>query len=180
MDFHNINCQGKNWIHRVADKDTGINRHHGVVDEARLIYDQGTDKLYYGNHTDWAVITRKFDVIGQNTKMLFGYWPLPDGWTLSTTNNNMTIAITTDSNDIGTTEGSWTITGIQSAGGHNHGGVTGAADAIIASGSSDNRTPRSSWYDHTHTIQVDGDHIHGFDSSWKPAYQRFAEATFTG
>ncbi len=180
MKFDDINCQGKNWLHRVAEKDTGIHRHHGVIDKARFIYNQDDKKLYYGGLTDWNVITRKFDILALDAQMLMGYWPLPDGWNIVTTNNDMTVAITTDSSEVGEITGGWTITGIESAGGHDHGGVTGEPDSTIANGTSDRRTPSSSWRNHTHTLQVDGNHIHGFDSTWRPAWQKFVEAAYIG
>ena len=176
MKFHTVNAQGKFWTQRVTDKDT--THHKNVIDEGRIIYSQLDGKLYYGQESDWTIVMGENDFITTGTTMMFGYVPLPDGWNINLQKNDITVMITLDSDDIGQNSGSWTISGIQTSGDHNHSGETSIEDETIKLGESDIRAPFASWPSHTHTIPSDGTHIHGFNINWRPSYIKFLEATF--
>ena len=150
MKFHTVDVQGKFWTERVADKDT--TRHQNVIDEGRIIYSEADGKLYYGARSDWKQVMGKYDFITSQTKMMFGYFPLPDGWNIITNKNEVLIDITITGDGVGDIEGTWTIQGI--------------------------RSPQAGSNSHTHTIVEDGVHIHGFDINWRPAHIKFAEARF--
>jgi len=79
------------------------------------------------------------DTIPTGTRMLFGSVP-PAGWVLVTDFHDRVLRIVNDSTLVGLTGGSWTITGMVSAGGHTH---------TIAAGGA-----------HTHSISADGSHQH--------------------
>lgn len=175
MKFHTVDVQGKIWTQRVDDKDT--TRHHTAVDEARLIYSRADSRLYFGSYDDWHIVMGKYDFITADTRMLFGYWPLPDGWNINTSKNDMVIQVT-QSGDVGQIDGSWTITGMDQAGLHDHGGETGQADNDIRRGVSDYEDPRAASENHRHTIATDGLHGHGFAVNWRPSYINFVEARF--
>lgn len=184
MKFHTVNVQGKFWTQRVADKDT--TQHKNVIDEARLIYSEDDGKLYYGTQTDWKQVMGTYDFITSDTRMMFGYFPLPDGWNINTTKDDMTVMITQTS-DVGQIEGSWTITGMEYDGIHGHGAAStkfpgyfdlGTSDKSIKRGTSDIHDPRASNNDHFHGILEDGYHSHGFNVNWRPSYIKFLEAKF--
>lgn len=108
-------------------------------------------------------------VFGQNvTKMVFASFPLPPGWTLDTTVSDRTILLTNNTSEVGKTSGSWTITGMNSAGGHNHGGTVGSPTSNALRGTSENTAPQVSTNAHRHSISTDGAHIHTFNGTWRP------------
>ena len=175
MKFHTVDVQGKFWTQRVSDKDT--THHKTGNDGGRLIYSESDGKLYYGGQSDWKIVMGKHDFMETNTRMMFGFFPLPDGWNINLVKNDMTVMISyTD--DIGQIVGSWTITGIQESGAHDHDGVTGPPDATIYAGKSDVENPRAASNSHTHALLSDGIHIHGFNIDWRPSYIKFLEARF--
>ena len=173
MDFYRINDQGKIWIQRVADVSLIGFRDH---DEGRLLYSESDEKLYIATSTEWRELSAEYSVLTANTKMIFGSYPLPVGWNIST-NSGMVIALTTSSGSIGTTDGTWTISGMNNIDSHNHAGVTGTESSYREAKlhSTGNRYTCAARY-HTHTIVADGVHSHTFTSSWRPAHVFFTEA----
>jgi hypothetical protein len=175
MKFHTVDVQGKFWTQRVADKDT--THHKSITDKGRIIYSRADSKLYFGGASDWQVVMGKYDFITSDTRMMFGYFPLPDGWNINVTKDDMSVSVTL-ADDVGTIEGSWTISGMEDAGVHDHGGFTGPPDATILVGKSDVENPRAGSNAHLHSIFADGAHMHGFNIDWRPAYVKFLEAKF--
>ncbi len=159
-----------------------------------MIYSEDDGKLYYGTQTDWKQVMGTYDFITVDSRMMFGYFPLPDGWNINTTKDDMTVMITQTADDVSQTTGSWTITGIESAGAHGHGTLIdashekysswpgkyalGISDKSIKRGTSDIHDPRASNDEHYHAIDEDGYHDHGFNVNWRPAYIKFLEAKF--
>jgi hypothetical protein len=174
MRFDALNSQGKFWLQRVADKDT---ENHNAGDEGRLIYSRDDEKVYLGTDTEWLLLTGLHDVMAVGTQMLFGYWPLPDNWNLLTDNNDTAVMITSAGASVGTNAGTWTISGLDSQGAHDHGGATGGPNKGLLLGGSE-PYDQCAGPSHTHSIQVDGLHTHTFDGTWRPAYVKLAEGEY--
>jgi hypothetical protein len=170
MKFHRIDIRGKFWLPQVDDHST--EPHYGKVDEGRMFYSKSTDAVYFGDQDEWVLITRRQDVLVDGTKVLMGKYPLPNYWNIDFTANDLVPLISNDELQAGSLGGSWSITGLETAGAHDHGGVTGSANNSIVIGSSDIYTSVAR-DTHTHTLQVDGLHSHTFDGSWRPAYTKF-------
>ena len=116
----------------------------------------------------------QYDVFTALTTTLFGKWPLPPGWNIANKNDAI-LHITTTGGSVGAIAGSWTITGIDIQGSHDHAGVTGQAIGSFRIGDSNAKNKRASLVKHTHSLQVDGLHSHAFADSWRPAYTKLVE-----
>lgn len=171
MDFFKIDSQGKLWIQRIDD----INLiGHTASDERRLVYSKSDEKVYIGTSTEWRSLAIEYSVIDAGAKMLFGSYPLPVGWNIKN-HNDMMVIITTHSSLIGSSSGSWSITGIANSQSHNHSGWTNTATTSIVIRKYDaHRVERPVW-SHKHSIAADGIHKHSFDASWRPEFIKFAE-----
>lgn len=174
MRFDKTEIIGNIWLHRVADKDT--ERHRSITDEGRLIYAESQQKVYFGDDTDWQLLTSKYDVLTSGTKMLMGDWPLPTGWNIVSTNGDKAIILTNSGAEVGSTGGSWTISGIDQQGSHNSHSI-GKPTVTNYLGSSELYTTVG-WYNHVHTLVVDGLHDHSFDGTWRPKYVKFVQAEY--
>lgn len=172
--FYEIDAQSKFKSHRVLDKDTET--HNGYVDKARLIYSEADKRLCIGGLSGWNIITTPYDVFDKNTKVLFGSYPLPTGWNLDTAWNDRVVLLTDTSSETGDTGGSWTVTGINTAGSHTHttslGTETGNVDyvAIVSDYSASQA--------HTHDVSSDGGHIHSHSPGWRPYNIRYCVAEY--
>lgn len=174
MRFDKIEVIGKLWLHIVADKDT--ERHRSGTDEGRFIYAQAQEKVYFGNASDWVLLTTAHDVLAANSKLLMGSFPLPTGWNIKTDNDDFAIMVTPSGGEVGDTEGSWIITGLDQQGSHDDHTLGGPTETVLL-GSSRLWT-QVGLFDHTHTLIVDGVHSHTFDGTWRPAYVKFCEAEY--
>jgi hypothetical protein len=172
MDFHNINNQGKIWVQRVDDISL---IGHTADDESRLVYSKSDDRIYIGTSTEWRVLAIEYSVIDQNSKMLFGSYPLPVGWNISNINDTM-VSLTTATGSIGIYSGNWTITSIGQSDTHNHGGYTNLSTYLRSVRSYDAHRVTRPYYAHKHSILADGAHTHTFDGTWRPEYVKFCEA----
>ena len=176
--YHEINIKGKHWLHRIADKDTYT--HEGTVDKARMIYSEDDESIYIGSGVAWAKLATAYDVLGQNSKVLMGTFPLPTGWNIDTTDDDIMILFTSTEENIDTvpSPGGWYLAGLEEAGLHNHAGRTkGPQNGTIVIGKSelyldvgDDR--------HNHNITYDGQHGHSFDNTWRPAYIKYCVAEY--
>ncbi len=162
--FFEIETKGKHWLHRVDDVDT--HSHGGDPDEGRVIYSKSDKRIYLGNTLTWNLVTTPYDVIGQNIKVLMGKFPLPTGWNLDTTYNDISILLSNDESDVDTTGGSWTITGINLGGGHAHGGTTGYGNSQLLIGYSEPYAVTQK-LNHRHSISTETGHFHFFDGAWR-------------
>lgn len=170
MDFHRINDQGKLWIQRVDDISL---IGHTVNDEGRLVYSKSDDKVYIATSTEWLELAIEYSVISTGTKMLFGSYPLPTGWNI-TAYDDIMVTITNNSVYVGSTNGSWYITGLQSDGSHDHTGLTGKCTITAHIGGDVIQIAHA---DHKHSILADGLHTHEFDGQWRPNHVKFCEAS---
>jgi hypothetical protein len=174
--FHEISIKGKHWLHRIADVYT----HEGSVDKARMVYSEDDEKVYVGSGTAWLKFTTAYDVLGQGSKVLMGTFPLPTGWNIDTTDDDIMPTFTPIEGNIDTVHGAatWTIVGIQGGGAHNHGGRTkGAQGDTILIGESDiyNYVGDDK---HNHNIQNAAVHFHSFTNTWRPAYIKYCVAEY--
>lgn len=175
MRYDKVKIQGRFWI------ETGNHlskQHKTSIDEGRLLYDTVDQHLYFGAYSDWSKVAGFNDVFTTYTTMLFGNWPLPLGWNLKTDKNDMCVILTSTGGEVGTQAGQWVITGIDTQGSHDHGGVSGSAIGGVRVGDSSS-SGRVQLIAHTHTIQSDGLHDHGFTGSWRPAYVKFIEGIYS-
>ncbi len=176
MDFHRINTQGKIWIQRVDDVSL---IGHTASDEGRMVYSRSDNKLYIATSTTWLALSIKYSVLTAGTTLLFGAYPLPIGWNI-TSYNDVIVSITNSSGSVGSFNGGWTITGFGAAGGHDHGGMTTAPDDVYVTPSDNNPdyTLDAEVVEtyHGHSIMADGNHSHSFNGSWRPRSVKFCEA----
>ena len=174
MRFDKVEVIGNIWLHRVADKDT--ERHRTGKDEGRFIYAQAQQNVYYGTSSDWQIIATKYSVLDSGTRMLMGKFPLPTGWNIVITNDGKAVLISNAGSEVGDPGGSWTITGLDSQGSHNHTTGFGYPREVRGTDNLDNVYLAN--YSHRHSIAVDGLHSHTFDGTWRPAYVKFCEAEY--
>lgn len=168
MKFYGIRSLGKLWLQRVNDINNET--HRGDIDEGRLLYNKADEHLYAGSESRWLRISTPYDIFSLDTKVLFSSYPLPDTWNIDTTYDDMTVITTNLSGSVFTDSGSWTISGIQADGQHNHGARTGGPTANSSNiGRSDIYAYGVRTY-HTHTVSSDGSHQHFHDGTWRPAY----------
>lgn len=168
--FYEIDAQSKFITHKVSDRATHI---HNGNDKARLIYSEADERLCIGGLADWKVVATPYDVIDQNTKVLFGSFPLPTGWNLDTAWNDNAVLLTNETGEVGNTGGSWTITGMYYGGEHNHSVGRGTTKIAIDYG-----WGNQAYYKHSHTIYTDGSHVHSHDGSWRPYSVRYCVAEY--
>jgi len=177
--FHEISLKGKHWLHRIADVDTYT--HEGSADKARMIYSEDDEKVYVGSGAGWLKFTTAYDVLGQGSKCLIGTFPLPVGWNIDTSADDIWPTLTPNEGGIGDhhdDDHTWTILGIQGSGAHNHGGRTkGAQGDTILIGESDIYTYVGDDR-HNHNIQNAVEHFHSFADTWRPAYIKYCVAEY--
>lgn len=111
-----------------------------------------------------------FNIDGVLTKMMFFQTPLPPGWTVDTGYEDRTVLLTDTLASVGNKSGNWTISGMSSAGGHNH--ITNVAAGGDKRGRSELAAELMSFASHTHITNVAGSHTHAFDGNWRPAYAK--------
>lgn len=177
MKFYGIECEGKFWVHRVSDilNET----HSGQSTEARIAYDRATEKLYVATDTEWIKVTNPDDLFSTATKILFGSYPLPDGWNIDTQYNDISPMITNETGSIANSGGSWEISGTTATGSHNHDGRTSIANyAFQWSGYSESvydAVTRNHW----HVIYSSGNHSHDFSVNWRPKNVKMVVASYS-
>jgi len=176
MKFYGIESMGKFFVHRISNILT--HNHRGVIDEGRLVYNYSNERLYIGSESKWLKITTPTDIFETGTKILFALFPLPDNWTIDLTHNDRLLMLTTNTANINSTGGSWTIIGLQQSGNHNHGGKTGGPTSnIIFAGRSD-ISGTGGTTGHRHTISYAGYHQHTFDGTWRPKNLRMCVGVY--
>jgi len=166
--YFEIDAKSKFRIHKVKDHATHI--HNGIVDKTRLIYSEEDERLYIGEVSDWIAISTPYDIFDQNTKMLFGSYPLPTGWNIDTTYNDKVVLLETDAGQIGDTGGSWTITGIFGGGSHNHN--INKSIATIKNWVDGGGRFVAAWY-HGHFTSDEATHTHSHSPAWRPYNIRY-------
>ena len=170
--YYEIDSQQEIKVHEVPNKNTYT--HNGKVDVGRLIYSQADQRLCIGTLSSWIPVSTPYDILDQNTKVLFGSYPLPVGWNLDITDDDKVGLITNTASEIGTSGGDWTISGMVESGEHDH--ITGAGSLYILH--------RGRGYygmsltNHTHTISNDGGHIHSMGHSWRPYHIKYCVAEY--
>lgn len=177
MDFHRINTQGRIWIQRVDDVSL---IGHTADDEGRMLYSKSDDKVYIATSTEWLILATKYSVLTAGSTLLFGSYPLPTGWNI-TSYNDAIVSITNSSGSVGSFSGGWTITGFGAAGTHDHGGYATydndwmrvTQGGLYRDDLSDYEAPS---YIHKHSIVSDGNHTHTFNGTWRPSNMKFCEA----
>ncbi len=179
--FHEISLKGKYWLHRIADIDTYI--HEGSVDKARVVYSESDEKVYVGSGSGWLKFTTAYDVLSAGSKVLMGTFPLPTGWNIDVSEDDIWPTLTSNEGDIGTDHGGshvggWTISGMQGSGQHNHGGRTkGAQGGTILIGESDIYSYVGD-DKHNHNIQNAAQHFHSFTDTWRPENIKYCVAEY--
>lgn len=165
--YFEIDAKSKFRTPKVASQAT--HTHSGIVDKTRMIYSEADERLYIGGLSAWIGISTPYDVLDQGTKMLFGSYPLPTGWSLDTTWNDRVILLETNAAQIGNTGGSWTITGILGAGSHTHSFIDHATVSV-----DNDYGPKwlPSVY-HGHKLSSDNSHTHSQSGSWRPYNIRY-------
>jgi hypothetical protein len=179
--YHEIKVLGKIWTQRVAN--INLVAHDGDIDKGRIVYSQHNDKLYYGTGTRWVRFNDKYAVIPQSTRLLFGRYPLPTGWNIIGSVDDYVLMLTSTEGDIGSTAGSWMITGIQSSGSHNHTGYLGPYTGGTEKVGDSDKYGSSAVQSHTHAILGtaginDGLHFHTFDGNWRPYHDKYCIGEF--
>lgn len=179
MRFHSIEIKGKIWIQVRAVAGSAA-RHRGVDDEGRIFYSTVDEKIWFATSTEWKELSGKHSVISSGSRMLFGTSPLPENWNLNATTiiNGKIIMVTNDSDEVGNySSGTWTITGMDTADSHDHGGTL-ASTSYYRIGKSDLKSvvPK---YTHIHTLYADGVHQHTFNGTWRPAHVKLVEAEYS-
>jgi hypothetical protein len=173
--YHEIDIRGKHWLQIVPDKDL---ESHTSADKGRIFYSNDDEKVYYGNSTQWVNLPSTYDTIPQNTRFLMGSWPLPTGWNIVNSYNTRVVLFADTEAELGTTAGSWTISGISEAAKHYHGNKTGRPTLTAALGKSEIKGNAAS-STHRHNISKDGDHFHTFDGTWRPVHTHYVVANYT-
>lgn len=102
------------------------------------------------------------------TKLIFASYPLPAGWSLDSSANDKTIIIGNSGAGVGVTGGSWTISGFNSAGGHDH--ELGDSTSNIKYPQSTQANFYISRSEHKHSVSYEGNHNHTHNGAWRPAY----------
>jgi len=177
--FFEIDLEGRHWLHRVSDAD--IHEHEGEIDEGRVIYSEADERVYVGDTTEWKLLTTEYDILPAGTKLLMGAFPLPDGWFIDISLDQIIALITDTESEIGTSGGSWTITGLSEAGAHNHGGGTSQEPrSQILVGLGDWVGAYSSDDRHSHSLDTQGGHFHNFGNGWRPSFDTYCIATYAG
>lgn len=161
-----VDCKGKFWaptINYITDEVWSASK------EARLFYSTQTDSLWYADSVEWKKITHAEDVINDGQKMLFLSYPLPDSWTVDTTHNEISVLTSTTEANAGSSQGSWTITGMSgSEGVHNHSVSSGNEAAWT--GVSEGWGYLSIWWHYHFMSKSETEHTHSIDVDWKPKY----------
>jgi hypothetical protein len=149
-----------------------------------LVYAKTLDTLWFCGLTAWIEVASSTSLINANQAMIFFNYPLPDNWTLKTTNVNDRMVILEPStlSSTGSVGGSWTITGMNNTTStHNHyapGGVSESSNSTSI-GKSD-RDDYQSRPSHRHYLSYDGTHTHTFGSAWRPALVYAITGTYNG
>ena len=179
MRVDKIKIKGKVWVEKTSEAGS-IVRHHGSVDEGRILYSSADEKLWFATDTLFMELSGRYAVVNSGTRMLLGSSPLPDNWNLNPNSviNEKIILLTNDSDNVGDyNSGSWTITGMQTADAHDHDGVL-ASSSKYSVGKSD-ISGYIPLYNHIHTITSDGVHQHTFNGTWRPAHYKMVEAEYS-
>lgn len=176
MKYHSIEAQSKFYVQRVANIANVT--HNGGSDKGRLLYCETNERLYKGENSAWRKLATLYDIIPQNTKVLMGAYPLPDGWNIIT-NQGLTdriILLTNTISEVSTSGGSWTIDSMENAGSHRH--ITGYPTTTISIGKSELVGYASSSI-HRHYTDYSDEHQHTFDGTWRPPTVKYCVAIYT-
>ncbi len=165
--YFEIDAQSKFISHRVMNQTT---YEHTESDIARLIYSDDDERLYIGGVNNWIAVSTPYDILDQGTKMLFGAYPLPTGWNLDTSWNDRVALLDTNASQIGTTGGSWTITGIFGSGSHNHNLTHDWATTQV---NVDYGQMYVSSVYHGHFTATEPNHTHAHTPGWRPYNIRY-------
>lgn len=165
MKFYKIESKG---IFRLPiEASPNSPSHSGTSDEGRMFYEESGGKVYLGNSSSWILLTTRYDVLSQNTKVLFHKAPIPNNWTISTTDDCMVI-LTRNTDIVGDdTEGDWVISAMNENGGHSHTLSTAQYYGLYARGGS-SIEGYSGTYRHSHYASTGGNHSHSFSGTWRP------------
>jgi hypothetical protein len=116
MKNYGIEMEGKFYLEQLASVP-GWN----ADDESRIVYDQTSDKLYFGSGSEWVELASIDDVeavaaIPAGTYMLFAQASAPIGWTrdlsISHSSHKRTIMLADDSENGALTGGSYDLAGL--------------------------------------------------------------------
>lgn len=162
--FYEIELKGKHWLHRVDDADAYS--HGGNQDEGRIIYSRSDKRMYLGDTLAWNLVTTPYDIMAQNIKVLMGKFPLPTGWNIDTTYNDISILLSDTEGDVDSTGGGWTISGINRSAPHAHSGRTGYSNSQALIGKSEIYITTQR-LNHSHGVSSDPGHFHFFDGNWR-------------
>ena len=178
--YHELQVLGKFWTQRVADVN---NVSITDIDKARVAYSHADQQLYYCTGVNWEKFNGKYDVIPQNTKILMGAFPLPTGWNLVAGFSDKCCIITSTENQIGASGGSWSITGLQGAGAHDHSGYLGPPVGPLNRFGTRDTYGRTANATHTHKVLGtpgvnDGIHFHFYTPGWRPYNDKYCVAQY--
>jgi len=174
MKFHEIDVRGKFKL--PIEPSVASVTHNGTEEQGRLFFSEAEDSIYYGDGSNWVLLTGKNDVFTYGTRVLMCKYPLPDNWNI-VTYDDFSILVVNNGGLVGSTAGSWTITGLSVEGAHNHDGITGPSDDNDYVGKSELYgyvAPST----HRHSLSIDGLHTHTFNGAWKPKYKKFTIARY--
>lgn len=172
MKIYGMDIRGKFWPQRLSANTT---EPWTSEDEGRLLYDESLQALYFGDSSEWVKITAVGDLFNTGQKIIFASQPLPTGWNIDTSIGDKMISLTSIAGQVGNVGGTWSIGGLNNAGGHDHyplAGGMGNPTQIMARGTSEIYA-YGAWYLHQHSMIVDGAHSHSFDGLWRPANVQF-------
>ena len=163
-------CQRVNNIANLA--------HDQNDDKGRLVYDRTTERLFKGEGTAWVQISTPYDILEQGTQVLFGSYPLPDGWNIveDSNVNDRIILLTDTETSIGASGGSWTINSINTGGNHRH--SSSVPSWINRNIGKSEFYGNASSETHRHNTNYDGTHQHGFDGAWRPPAIKYCIAEY--
>lgn len=177
MDVHGIDLKGKFWPQRISS----------IIDdpwqadyESRIVYDESDQALYFATDAEWVKITAVGDLFNIGQKVIF-VSSLPAGWNIDISLDDKIILVTNDEDEIGEVGGQWAITGMVTAGSHDHftpeqmsgptiTALAGASEIYTLAGTSS----------HKHDINFGGEHIHTFQGIWRPPYALLAVGVYEG
>lgn len=176
MKVYGMDIKGKLWIQRISKISYNP---WTPSDISRIVYDDDADNIYFAANTEWIRPQSTSDLFNPLQEIIFASTPLPPGWNIKLGVADRMIFVTDNPDLASLTGGSWTISGMNSSGSHNHFAPLGVGYASITGprGLSD----ITGWFpviEHTHNISAGGTHSHAFDGSWRPQYRLVAVGVF--
>lgn len=177
--YGRLDMRGKFWTQR-ASRITDLIWQHSAV--SRLVFAKETDSLWFGGATRWKQLTHAKDLINDGQKMLFMSYPLPDNWTMDTSDlNDRIVYIDNNNTTTGNQGGSWIITGMNSQDvDHSHYAPNSVGlptvSALVGSSEIYGRVSNLS---HRHYMSNAEQHSHEFDGAWRPEYTLAAVGVYS-